>query len=225
MHYDYNGTGVSRQWPIQLVGGNTICLHKQCLAVIRLATLQNIVHKRWAHVHVRTIMLHHDWLGLYKSMRKWCRGAGPSQALLVAYDQATKQRLAVHGKLDNRENNIYYDIKIVRFISRPAPRCCAVTAARDSTPLRQFKVWMFLSKKITLGCGLVVLSVGSGRKLDRNFYDNNTQHSERRRGQLEMGNAARNEADKIFLGQLVKYFLMKTQLLCAWSPLSPGGWC
>ena len=198
MHYDYNGTGVSRQWPIQLVGGNTICLHKQCLAVIRLATLQNIVHKRWAHVHVRTIMLHHDWLGLYKSMRKWCRGAGPSQALLVAYDQAIKQRLAVHGKLDNRENNIYYDIKIVRFISRPAPRCCAVTAARDSTPLRQFKVWMFLSKKITLGCGLVVLSVGSGRKLDRNFYDNNTQHSERRRGQLEMGNAARNERTKYF---------------------------
>ena len=95
MHYDYNGTGVSRQWPIQLVGGNTICLHKQCLAVIRLATLQNIVHKRWAHVHVRTIMLHHDWLGPYKSMRKWCRGAGPSQALLVAYDQATKQSLAL----------------------------------------------------------------------------------------------------------------------------------
>ena len=139
--------------------------------------------------------------------------------------QATKQRLTVHGKLDNRENNIYYDIKIVRFISRPAPQCCAVSAARDPTPLRQFKVWMFLSKKITLGCGLVVLSVGSGRKLDRNFYDNNTQHSERRRGQLEMGNAARSEADKIFLGQLVKFFLMKTQLLCAWSPLSPGGWC
>ena len=171
------------------------------------------------------VMLHHDWLGLYKSMRKWCRDAGPSRALLVAYDQATKHSLALHGKLDNRENNIYYDIKIVRFISRPAPRCCAVTAARDSTPLRQFKVWMFLSKKITLGCGLVVLLVGSGRKLDRNFYDNNTQHSERRRGQLEMGNAARSEADKIFLGQLVKYFLMKTQQLCAWSPLSPGGWC
>ena len=41
------------------------------------------------------VMLHHDWLGLYKSMRKWCRDAGPSQALLVAYDQATKQRLAL----------------------------------------------------------------------------------------------------------------------------------